>query len=43
MVLGDWAGLGAPTIMRRKRLLMTPESWKVTEGLGECERGWVTC
>lgn len=21
--------------MKRKRLLMTPESWKVTEGLGE--------
>lgn len=26
---------GASTLMKRKRLLTTPESWKVTEGLGE--------
>ena len=32
--LGDWAGPGAPTIMKRKRLPTTRESWKVMEGLG---------
>ncbi|XP_034866111.1 transmembrane and coiled-coil domains protein 2 isoform X2 [Mirounga leonina] len=30
--LGDWAGPGAPTIMKRKRLLTTPDSWKVDKG-----------
>ena len=34
-VLGDRAGLGAPAIMKRKRLLMAPGSWKVRAGLGE--------
>ncbi|XP_032503266.1 transmembrane and coiled-coil domains protein 2 isoform X2 [Phocoena sinus] len=31
-VLGDRAGPGAPAIMKRKRLLTTPGSWKVDKG-----------
>uniref|UniRef100_A0A8D1WM38 Uncharacterized protein n=1 Tax=Sus scrofa TaxID=9823 RepID=A0A8D1WM38_PIG len=37
LVQGDWAGLGAPTVM--KRLLTIPESWKVMAGPGEVSAG----